>query len=234
MLDICCVPTSYDEYCNECQLSVFMLLLGNLATAVCCAKVLFQPNFLVSFNALPGVLHAEWSTKRTTEPDTAQTERVLTRLVDTASLDSRLHQSSKRVFHNIHVLSMLFLARVARTTLRGTLASHFAQGGGAVGRSTLIHGSTLCRQLKSCLRDWSISRMKPCRQDNDKVQRNKRWQQPNNVSSSYPQEAVHLHRQLESSTRAIWTIRRCSLVSHRNGQPGNSRSRRLRVRPTQE
>ena len=29
--------------------------------------------------------------------------------------------------------------------------------------------------------------MKPCRQDNDKVQRNRR------SSSSYPQEAVHLH-----------------------------------------
>ena len=34
--------------------------------------------------------------------------------------------------------------------------------------------------------------MKPCRQDNDKVQRNRRWQRPNNVSSRYPQEAVHL------------------------------------------
>ena len=34
--------------------------------------------------------------------------------------------------------------------------------------------------------------MTPCRQDNDKVQQNRRWQRPNNVSSSYPQEAVHL------------------------------------------
>ena len=50
-----------------------MLFVGNLATAVCCAEVLFQPSFLVSLNALPGVLHAERSTKRTTEPDTAQT-----------------------------------------------------------------------------------------------------------------------------------------------------------------
>ena len=45
--------------------------------------------------------------------------------------------------------------------------------------------------------------MKPCRQDNDKVQRNKRWQRPNNVSSSYPQEAVHLPSQQESSTRTL-------------------------------
>ena len=42
--------------------------------------------------------------------------------------------------------------------------------------------------------------MKPCRQD--KVQRNRRWQRTNNVSSSYTQESVHLLRQLESSTRA--------------------------------
>ena len=78
MLDVRCVLTSYDEYVamvktrNECQLSDNMLFVGNLATAVCCAEVLFQPSFLVSLNALPGVLHAERSTKRTTEPDTAQ------------------------------------------------------------------------------------------------------------------------------------------------------------------
>ena len=42
---------SDDEYIamvktgNECQLSVYMLLHGNNATAVCCAEVLFQPSF---------------------------------------------------------------------------------------------------------------------------------------------------------------------------------------------
>ena len=35
--------------------------------------------------------------------------------------------------------------------------------------------------------------------------------------SSYPQEAVHLHRQLESSTRAHWASRRRSLVIHVQG-----------------
>ena len=114
------------------------------------------------------------------------------------------------------------------------LSPYFAHGCGAPGYSVSIHGSSLCRQLKSCMRDWSISRMKPCRQDNDKVQRNRRLQRPNNVSSSYPQEAAHLPRQLEASTRAHWASRRRSLVSQRNGQPGNSRSRRLRVRRTQE
>ena len=97
MLDVCCVPTSHDEYItivktgNECQLSAYMLLLGKCAVVVCCAEVLFQPSFLL----VVCVLHAEWSTERTTEPDTAQTERVLTRLVDTASL------------HTIHVSSLL-------------------------------------------------------------------------------------------------------------------------------
>ena len=86
------------------------------------------------------------------------------------------------------------------------LSPHFARGSGAPGYSVLIHGSTLCRQLKSCRRHWSISRMKPCRQDNDKVQRNRRWQRRHNISSSYPPEAVHLLRQLELSTRAHWAI----------------------------
>ena len=89
---------------HECQLSAYMLLLSNLAVAWKCC---FSQVSLVSLNALLGVLHAEWSTKRTTEPDTAQTERVVTRLVDTTSLDSRLHLSSKRVsLHNICVLTL--------------------------------------------------------------------------------------------------------------------------------
>ena len=52
MLDVCCVPTSYDEYIaiakigNECQLSAYMLLLSKLAIVVFCAEVLFQPSFL--------------------------------------------------------------------------------------------------------------------------------------------------------------------------------------------
>ena len=96
MLDVWGFFASYVEYllCNgpdhECQRSAHLLLLGKFATVVCCAEVLFQPSFFLVFS----VLHAEWSMERTTEPDTAQTERKLTRLVGTASLDSRLHQSS--------------------------------------------------------------------------------------------------------------------------------------------
>ncbi len=45
MLDVCCLPTSYDEYIakvrtrNESQLSAFMLLLGEFPSVVCCAEV---------------------------------------------------------------------------------------------------------------------------------------------------------------------------------------------------
>ena len=42
----------------ERQLSDYMLFVCNLALAVCCAEVLFQSSFVVSLNALPGVLHA--------------------------------------------------------------------------------------------------------------------------------------------------------------------------------
>ena len=86
---------------------------------------------------------------------------------------------------------------------------YFAHGPGAPGDSVLIHGSALCRQLKSCLRDWSISRMKPCKQDNHKVQRNRRWQRPHNVSSSYleactyPVNRSHRHAHFDVHWSAI-------------------------------
>ena len=62
MLDVCCVPTSYDENIamvktgNECQLSAYMLLLGKFAIVVCCAEVLLQPSFLHVVNTLPAEL----------------------------------------------------------------------------------------------------------------------------------------------------------------------------------
>ena len=205
---------------------------------VCCSEVIFQPSFsLMLLNTLPVedetsnalVCGMVWerSTLRITGRDPAQTERILMRLVDTSSPDGCLHQSRKRVFprHPCFepVLSCCLCQRCTHNSMI-LLSPYFARGSGAPGYSVLIHGSTSCRQLKSCLRDWSISRRKPCRQDNDKGQRNRRWQRPNNVSSSCPQEAVHLPRQLESSTRAHWASRRRSLVSQRNGQPGDSRS----------
>ena len=184
-------------------------------------------------NALVVVWGWERSTLRITGRDTAQTERMLMRLVDTSSLDSRLHHSGKRVFARHPCIELDLSCCLCQCCTHDSLfllSPHFAHGSGVPGYSVLIHDSTLCRQQKSCLREWSIPRMKPCRQDNDKVQRNRRWQRPNNVSSSYPQEAVHLPRQLESSTRVLWASRRRSLVSQRNGQP----AKRLRVRRIQE
>ena len=113
MLHVCCVHTSNGEY-------IAMVKTGTHVSsqlACWCSVTLFQPSFSVSLNALLGVLHEERSTKRTTEPDTAQTERILTRLWWHPSLESRLHQSSERVLHTrvCHIL-VLFLARVARTT----------------------------------------------------------------------------------------------------------------------
>ena len=76
---------------------------GLLRGSVFPAKFLF-----VSLNTLPAehetsdalvvVWSGERSTLRITERDSVQTERIFMRLVDTSSLDSRLHQSSKRVF----------------------------------------------------------------------------------------------------------------------------------------
>ena len=64
----------------------------------------------------------------------------------------------------------------------------------------------------SCLRGWSISRMKRCRHDRE-----------------HALAAVRPHPQQESSTRAFLANRRRSQVQLRNGHRGNSRSRRSRV-----
>ena len=64
----------------------------------------------------------ERSTLRITGRETAQTERILMRLVDTSSLDSRLHHSGKRVLARhpcIEPVSFLVVsASVARTIRR--------------------------------------------------------------------------------------------------------------------
>ena len=64
----------------------------------------------------------ERSTLRITGRDTAQTDRILMRLVDTSSLDSRLHHPGKRVFVRhpcIEPVSFIVVsASVARTIRR--------------------------------------------------------------------------------------------------------------------
>ena len=101
-------------------------------------------------NAL--VVAWERSTLRIAGRDTAQTERILMRLVDTSSLDSRLHHSGKRVFARhpcIESVSFLDLCQCCTHDSSFFLGLYFAHGSGAPGYSVLIHGSTLCRQLKS-------------------------------------------------------------------------------------
>ena len=69
-----------------------------------------------TFNALVVVWFGNGA--RSVPRDTAQTERILMRLVDNSSPDSRLHQSRKRVFPRHPVLSLFSLvvfASVART-----------------------------------------------------------------------------------------------------------------------
>ena len=162
-----------------------------IAVAVCCAEVLFQPSFFWCCSHVAcGRRDIQrvgcgggWdrSTLRVTGRDTAQTERMLMRLVDTSSLDSRLHHSGKKVFARhpcIEPVVSCCLCQCCTHDSSFFLSPHFAHGSGAPGYAVLIHGSALCRQLKSCLLDWSNSRKKPCRQDNDKVQRNRLWQRP--------------------------------------------------------
>ena len=65
---------------------------------------------------------------------------------DTASLNSRLHQSSKRVsLHNIRVLTsfrlVVVFARVARTTHRGSWFHYSRMVAELLGCSALIHVS---------------------------------------------------------------------------------------------
>ena len=94
-------------------LSACMFFVGTLATDVCCAEVLFKPSFL----------HAERSTKRTTEPDTlgASSRDLLTRI-------SGWPSESVKVLHTIHVLSVifvLFFGPCCTHKSRGTLGLHF-------------------------------------------------------------------------------------------------------------
>ena len=67
MFDVCCIPTSCDEYIamvktgNECQLSAHMLFLGKFSTVVCFAEVLFQPSSSHVVNTLPaGLCHGTY------------------------------------------------------------------------------------------------------------------------------------------------------------------------------
>ena len=113
MIHVCCDPTLYDEYIamvkagNECQLTVYMSLHGDLCHGGLLRGSVVPSKFLLeSLNTLPvehetsNALIAVWSGERSTLRITerAQTERKLMRLVDTSPLDSRVHHPGKRVF----------------------------------------------------------------------------------------------------------------------------------------
>ena len=126
MLDVCCVPTSYDEYIaivttgNECQLSDYMLFVSNLATAVCACKCCSsQVSLCHSTHCLVCCMrNGARSVPRNLTRH--RLERVLTRHVDTHPWSAVCIIQAKRVLHTIHVLSLshpcVALARVARTT----------------------------------------------------------------------------------------------------------------------
>ena len=100
-------------------------------------------------NALPR------STRRITGRDTAQTERILMRLVDTSSLDSRLYHPGTGVFARhpcIEPVSFLVVsASVARTIRRSffVLTSHTSPNQANKARKladfpgNVLHGTTL-------------------------------------------------------------------------------------------
>ena len=159
----------------------------------------------------------ERSTLRITGRDTAQSERILVRFVDTSPLDSRLHQSRKRVFPRHPCFELVLSCCLCQCCTHNSLfllSPYFAHGSGAPGYSVLIHGSTSCRQVMSCLRDWSISRM--IGKTTIRVSGTGVGSGPTtHPAVIYPQEAVHLPRH--------------SQVKRRDGQRGNSRSRRSRV-----
>ena len=82
---------------NECQRTDFMSSRGKncsgslLRGSVVPTKFLLVLLNLVTCEARDSGMGWERSTLRITGCDTAQTERILMRLVDTSSLDSRLH-----------------------------------------------------------------------------------------------------------------------------------------------
>ena len=105
MLDVCCDLTPREEYVvmvktrNECQPQPTCRHTVTSATMVCYAEVMFQsvntlPAEQETSNASVVIWSGEWSTPSTTERNTAQSERVLTRLVVQGEFpDGRLYRS---------------------------------------------------------------------------------------------------------------------------------------------
>ena len=138
-----CDPTVHDEYTamvktgNECLLGNACRHTVNFAVKVCCARTRFEAKFpfrLVlntllaeseTYNALVVMVcsgeRSTWSTERITERDTAQTERILTRLVITVRPDSgsvSSHDNSNNIASHPYIASIpscVVEPRLART-----------------------------------------------------------------------------------------------------------------------
>ena len=141
MLDVCCVlrcmmstlrwsrPETNVRSQLACCCSVGMLL-RSVARKCCSCQV--------SFLSLARGIHSG------ARNDTAQTESVLTRLVDTASLDSRLHQSSRGVFPQCYTHNSSWF-----------LGSHFAHDTKMFGLDTVQHGISFATK-RSGLHGWDL------------------------------------------------------------------------------
>ena len=86
------------------------------------------------------------STLRITGRDTAQTERILMRLVNTSSLDQ-----GKECFHVIHVLLSLLSLPMLYAQLDVLQSPYFAHGSGAPGYTVLIHGEYIMSTTEELL-----------------------------------------------------------------------------------
>ena len=146
---------------NECQLTDYMSSRGkNCYSGLLRESVVPAKFLLVLFNTLlvedeaSNALVVVWVGKGArcviTGRDTAQTERILMRLVDTSSLDSRLHHSWRRVFARHPCVELVLNCCLCQCCTHDPsffLSLHFTHGSGAPGYSVLIHGSTSCPQL---------------------------------------------------------------------------------------
>ena len=129
---------------NECQVSAYLLLLSNVAIVVGCTEVLFQPSFSLCCSTCclrnmrrttrwlrNGV--GDQSTPSTTERDSAQTERVLTRLVVHSpsrrqpSVSSQKRENSVAHTHPCidRVILCCLLSRYTHNSSWSTLGLHF-------------------------------------------------------------------------------------------------------------
>ena len=131
---------------NECQLTDYMSSRGKNCNGSLLRGSVVPTKFLLAcrrgdIQRVGCGMGWERGTLRITGRDTAQTERILMRLVDTSSLDSRLHHPGKRVFARhpcIELASFVVVSAIVARTIcthdsSFLLSPYFAHGSGAPG-----------------------------------------------------------------------------------------------------